>query len=233
MSEKIELVQRVEFIRKMCAGKKVLHLGCTDYPYTKEAIENSRLLHFELDKITDELYGFDFDQKGIDILADAGVKNLYRADLEKLDEVNLDKTFDVIMAGEMIEHLSNPGLFLRGIKRFMNKDTSLVITTINAYSGMRFLVYGLRGKGGSNEPVHPDHVAYYSYKTLNMILQRENLFVKDFVFYDVGPEHRKFNRWFYNFFNDVCVKFSPQLSDGVIAVCQLSDMSDNSQAVRS
>lgn len=231
MSKKIELVQRVEFIKKICAGKKVLHLGCTDYPYTKEAIDNNRLLHFELEKIASELYGFDFDQKGIDILSNAGVENLYRADLEKLEEVELDKTFDVIIAGEMIEHLSNPGLFLRGIKRFMNKDTSLVITTINAYSGMRFLIYGLRGKGGENEPVHTDHVAYYSFRTLKLVVQRENLFVKDFVFYDVGPEHRPFIRWFYNFFNDVCVKISPQLSDGVIAVCRLSDATDNSLAV--
>ena len=223
MSKRFELVQRVEFIKKMCAGKKVLHLGCTDHPFTRQMIDNNMLLHFELGKIATELYGFDFDQEGIDVLSEAGVGNLYRADLEKLEEVNLNQTFDVIIAGEMIEHLSNPGLFLRGIKRFMNKDTDLVITTINAYSGMRFLIYGLRGKGGENEPVHPDHVAYYSYKTLNLVLQREKLYVKEFAFYDLGKEHRPFGRWFYNLFNDVCVKVSPQLCDGVIAVCKLSD----------
>jgi hypothetical protein len=222
MSKKFGLVQRVEFIKKACVGKKVLHLGCTDYPFTKRAIENNMLLHFEIEKTARELYGFDFDQKGIDVLTQAGGKNLFRADLEKLEDVKLDETFDVIIAGEMIEHLSNPGLFLRGIQRFMNKDTQLIITTINAYSGMRFIIYGLRGKGGENEPVHPDHVAYYSYKTLNLVLEREKLKINEFVFYDVGPEHRQFNRWFYNLFNDVCVKFSPQLSDGVIAVCQVN-----------
>jgi len=179
------------------------------------------LLHFELEKVAVSLYGFDFDQKGIDTLTELGGKNLFRADLEKLEEVDLDETFDVIIAGEMIEHLSNPGLFLRGIRRFMNPTTKLVITTINAYSGMRYLIYGLRGKGGINEPVHQDHVAYYSYKTLSLVVQRENLQIKEFLFYDLGKEHRPFNRWFYNLFNDVCVKFSPQLSDGVIAVCGL------------
>jgi SAM-dependent methyltransferase len=179
------------------------------------------LLHFELDKTASELYGFDFDERGLEILRDSGVKNLYRADLEKLEEVDLDETFDVIIAGEMIEHLSNPGLFLRGIKRFMNKDTDLIITTINAYCAFRFIIYGLRGKGGANEPVHPDHVAYYSYKTLNLIIERENLRVKKFYFYDIGVEHRPFNRWFYNLFNDICVKISPQMCDGVIAVCNL------------
>jgi SAM-dependent methyltransferase len=221
MNKRFELIQRVEFIKKACAGKKVLHLGCTNYPYTKEALENDMLLHFELDKTASELYGFDFDERGLEILRDSGVKNLYRADLEKLEEVDLDETFDVIIAGEMIEHLSNPGLFLRGIKRFMNKDTDLIITTINAYCAFRFIIYGLRGKGGANEPVHPDHVAYYSYKTLNLIIERENLRVKKFYFYDIGVEHRPFNRWFYNLFNDICVKISPQMCDGVIAVCNL------------
>ena len=221
MNKKIEKVQRVEFIRAACNGKKVLHLGCTNYPYTKEAIDTNALLHFELGKIADEVYGFDFDQAGIDILSQHGTKNLFRADLEKLDEVALDKKFDVIIAGEMIEHLNNPGLFLQGIKRFMNADTSLIITTINAYCAMRFWSYFLRGNGGINEPVHPDHVAYYSFATLKLLINRADLNVKDFLFYDVGIEHRPHSRWYYKFINDVSVWFSPQTSDGVIAVCSL------------
>jgi hypothetical protein len=223
MNRKFELVQRVDFIKKTCVGKKVLHLGCTNYPYTKESLENDILLHFEIEKIAGELYGFDFDQKGIDVLEESGAKNLFRADLEKLEDVPLDETFDVIIAGEMIEHLSNPGLFLKGIQRFMNAQTNLVITTINAYSAMRFMIYGLRGRGGALEPVHPDHVAYYSYKTLSLAVERENLQVRDFLFYDLGTEHRKFNRWFLNAFNDAAVSVSPHLCDGVIAVCGLPE----------
>ena len=222
MPKPIELVQRVDLIKRISTGKKVLHLGCTNWPYTKEAIDNSMLLHFDLAKIARELYGFDFDQEGLDILESHGTGNLYRADLEKLDEVPLDETFDVIIAGEMIEHLNNPGKFLQGIQRFMNPETDLVITTINAYSALRFMIYVLRGKGGVNEPVHPDHVCYFSYKTLNLIIERAGLYVRKFYFYDIGSGHRPFNRWFYNFFNDVSVKIFPQLSDGVIAVCKLS-----------
>ena len=221
MNNKFRVVQRVEFIKSICAGKKVLHLGCTNYPYTEDAIENDMLLHLQLSESTRTLVGFDFDQKGLDILSKAGVDSLYRADLENLDEVPINETFDVIIGGEMIEHLSNPGRFLTGIQRFMDANTQLVITTINAYCAMRFLIYGLRGKGGKNEPVHPDHVAYYSYATLNLMLERSGLGVKEFLFYDIGVEHRPFNRWFYNVFNDVAVRFVPQFSDGIIAVVAL------------
>ena len=64
-------------------------------------------------------HGLDFDQEGLDILKKNGIGNLYQGDLENLQAVKLDETFDVIIAGEMIEHLNNPGLFLNGIKRFM------------------------------------------------------------------------------------------------------------------
>lgn len=221
MKETFDLVQRVDFIKAVCKGQKVLHLGCTNYPYTEESIENKMLLHFELEKIASEIYGFDFDQRGLDILEQHGSKNLFRVDLEQLDQVALDEKFDVIVGGEMIEHLSNPGLFLTGIKRFMSDDTRLVLTTINAYCALRFMMYGLRGRGGKNEPVHPDHVSYYSFRTLNLILERQDLKLKEFYFYDIGEEHRPFNRWFYNVFNDICVRISPQLSDGIIAVASL------------
>jgi SAM-dependent methyltransferase len=222
MRREFELVQRLEMLRSVCSGKKVLHLGCTNYPYTNDAISNNMLLHFDLEKRASLLYGFDFDQEGIDILGAHGTRNLFRADLEDLDKVALDETFDVIIAGEMIEHLNNPGLFLNGIKRFMRPDTQLVITTINAYCGMRFWMYGLRGKGGKNEPVHPDHTAYYSYSTLLLLLKRHSLSVERFCFYDQGKEHRPHSPGWVNFINDVSVRFAPQWADGVIAVCRLS-----------
>ena len=223
MTESLQLVQRLDFIKRISKGKSVLHLGCTNWPYTLEAIEAGTLLHKDLAEVSRELYGFDFDQEGIDVLASKGFDNLYRADLQKLSDVQLDKKFDVIIAGEMIEHLNNPGEFLAGIKRFMNRDTQLVITTINAYSGMRFFVYGLRGHKGTLEPVHPDHVAYYSYSTLKLLVERHGFEVAKFVFYDLGDEHRPHNGKLRNFINDVCVKIAPQWADGVIAVCKIAD----------
>ena len=223
MKEKFEMVDRVTFIKNACVGKKVLHLGCTDYPFTEEVIKNEMLLHFELGRVARELYGFDFDERGIKILSDAGVENLYFSNLEKLEEVDLDETFDVIIAGEIIEHLSNPGLFLKGIQRFMNPKTILLITTINAYCGMRMLTYGFRGRGGAHEPVHPDHVAYYSYSTLKVLIERENLRVRRFAFYNTGEEHRKLAAWKQKLANDISVLIARQWAEGIIAECRLSN----------
>ncbi len=220
--KKIPLVHRVEYLKKVCEGKKVLHLGCTNWPYTEGALASNSLLHLTLGNVASELWGLDADRDGLAVLQEGGVRNILYADLEKLDELELSEQFDVIIAGEMIEHLSNPGLFLRGIKRFMRPDSRLVITTINAYCGFRVFYYGLRGRGGSVEPVHPDHVSYYSYSTIHHLLSREDLVARSFMFYDLGPEHRPTNRFFLNWINDLCMIFAPQLADGLIVEASLS-----------
>ena len=221
MQKDFALVQRLEIIKDFCSGKKVLHLGCTNYPYTKEAIDSDMLLHFELEKICSDLWGLDGDEKGIDIIRSHCTNQLLNGDLENLAEVPIEGTFEVIVAGEMIEHLNNPGLFLNGIKRFMNKNSVLLLTTINAYCAMRFFYYGARGRRGKAEPVHPDHVAYYSYSTLKLLLERHELRMDRFLYYDLGYEHRPHVRWFLKIVNDVSVRFVPQWADGVIAICRL------------
>jgi cyclopropane fatty-acyl-phospholipid synthase-like methyltransferase len=217
-----KLVQRLDTIRSICKGKSVLHLGCADSPYTDQAVANGTLLHADLAKTASELVGLDFEEESLAKLRSLGFDNLYQADLEALEKVDLNRTFDVIIAGEMIEHLNNPGLFLNGIRRFMSPETQLVITTVNSYCGMRFFHYALTKGGGINEPVHPDHVAYYSYGTLRKLVERHGLEVSDFYFYDLGREHRKTARWILRVFNDISVAFARQLADGVIAVCRLA-----------
>ncbi len=217
----IELKDRVSAIMEACRGKRVLHLGCTNSPYTAESIQEGSLLHSRIAEIAQSVHGFDNDTASLEMMRKAGHESLHEADLENLEETGFSEEVDVIVAGEMIEHLSNPGRFLDGVKTMMGPETILLITTINAYSALRNLQYALRGRGGVNEPVHPDHVAYYSYSTLRLLLDRSGFDIDDFMFYDIGPEHRVHMKWFYRLLNDVCVSVSKQSSDGIIAFCKL------------
>ncbi|MEZ5316631.1 MAG: methyltransferase domain-containing protein [Vicinamibacterales bacterium] len=215
------LVQRVEFVTAICRGRSVLHLGCTNHPYTAEALRSGTLLHSQIQAVASRVVGFDADAGGLETLRQLGVTDLHRADLERLDAVDVAETFDVVVAGEIVEHLANPGLFLAGVRRFMHPASRLVVTTVNAYCGLRFVLYALRGRGGTREPVHPDHVAYYSYATLGLLLRRHGFHVDECAFYDLGREHRPHNPWYYNLTNDVLVTLSRQLADGLVAVCSL------------
>ena len=56
-------------------------------------------------------------------------------EVHKGDAMNMpfkDKTFDSIVAGDVIEHLENPSKFLRECKRVLKNDGTLVISTPNA-----------------------------------------------------------------------------------------------------
>ncbi|MBK9063697.1 MAG: class I SAM-dependent methyltransferase [Acidobacteria bacterium] len=214
------LVQRLEFLDGICRDRSVLHFGCTNWPYTQTMLDAGGLLHVRLAKTASDLWGLDSDPDGLRALEAAGVPNLVRGDAEALGACSLDRTFDVVLAGEILEHLSNPGLFLRGVRRFLAPDGRLVLTTVNAYCGVRFAQYFFRGRGGAAEPVHPDHVAYYSYRTLTHLLEREGYVVESFRFYDLGDEHVPFvprrilvaNRFF--------SRLAPWTADGVVAVCK-------------
>jgi SAM-dependent methyltransferase len=221
MTSRRKPVDRTEFILQSCAGKSVLHLGCTNYPYTEVSLANEMLLHSRIDAVSTRLVGIDNDREGIELLKGKVGGEIFLADLEHLEDLEFSDVLNVIIAGEIIEHLNNPGLFLNGVKRFMSPESTLVLTTINAYSAMRFLYYGVRGRGGVAEPVHPDHVAYYSYSTLKLLLERHGMRVDNILFYDLGHEHRPHNRWFLNLANDIGVRIASQWSDGLIAVCRL------------
>ena len=215
------LVQRVDYILSQCEGKRVLHLGCTNWPYTENSLADGTLLHSAIRERCSDLYGIDADENGLELLRQKGFDNLYTANLEALEDFDITSTFDLVIAGEMIEHLNNPGLFLKGIKRFLAPGADLLITTVNAYCFVRALLYAFKGRGGENEPVHPDHVAYYSYSTLRLLLKRHGFDNTEILFYDIGTEHRPHNRRLINLANDVAVKLFPQLSDGLIAKCRV------------
>ncbi len=217
-----QLIDRVSYLVDACHDQRVLHLGCTNAPYTAQSIADGSLLHDRLAEVSAELWGVDQDRDGLEVLASRGTQNLVEADLHSLHRATLPSDLQVIVAGEIIEHLSNPGLFLDSVRRVMTGDTRLIITTINAYCAMRFARYALRGRGGIAEPVHPDHVAYYSYSTLHQLLRRHGMAVTNFAFYDLGKEHRPHNRSSLNLINDVCVAISRQLADGLVCDCRLS-----------
>ena len=45
-------VNRERFIIDCCKDKKVLHLGCADWPYTEERIQDGSWLHEKISNVT-------------------------------------------------------------------------------------------------------------------------------------------------------------------------------------
>jgi hypothetical protein len=153
---------RDRFLQEYVKGKTVLHGGCVDSELLEERIATKRLLHDLLGTTAKEIVGVDVDCEGISEMLQKGYKNIYCADIESWD---YDGKFDVIVLGEIIEHIDNCGLLLQSVKRFCHSDTTVVFTTPNNYYFL-FWVYSLLGK----ESIHPDHNYLFSFNSLKSLL---------------------------------------------------------------
>jgi predicted TPR repeat methyltransferase len=211
------LTDRVTYLVNECKGKRVLHLGCTDWPWTEERIKSGLLLHPKLNAAASFLAGVDADPAGVDAFRKIGYTETYVDNVEMFSNPAVcNGKFDVIVAGEIIEHLENPGLFLRGVQKLMTPSTELIITTVNAYCFFRFVFYVVR-----REDVHPDHNYYFSPVVLRKLITRCGLEVVDFKQYPIGLEIRPICRRSFVLLDDISRLFFPRASDGVIFKARL------------
>jgi len=105
---KVGIVEdRLEVISKYAYGKRILDLGCVGEG------PSPSWLHFSLVQWGKEVLGVDIDKTKINRLRKLG----YNVICGNAERIKINKKFDVVIAGELIEHLSNPGLFLENIKK--------------------------------------------------------------------------------------------------------------------
>ena len=172
------VVNRDVELVKLCTDKKILHMGCADMPYTMQ--RGDRLLHAQLDKVTGDgqLWGLDMSEEGVRYLEELGFKDIICANVEDTSEQIRDMQFDILLAAEILEHVDNPGLFIQNLVDAMSDTTELIMTTPNATSIRGFLYSMLR-----QEKVHPDHNYYFSYRTLQQLLQKFGLECREVYYY--------------------------------------------------
>lgn len=167
---------RDEAICAICAGKRVLHLGATDSPFTMEKLEGGLLLHQRLAACCGELYGVDIDAKAIEYLREHGISNIDYFDMNQLGTLPFKP--EVIVFGEIIEHLENLKLALGNLRSIMTENTKLVISTPNMFYGMLFLNAFIKQR----EQIHREHVVGFTYGSLKQLLEVNGFIIDEFHF---------------------------------------------------
>ena len=108
-----------------------------------------------------DVVGIDINEEQIGKLQAAG----YSVQLADARDFDLDRRFDVVFAGELIEHLDDVRGFLRSVRRHLTPGGRLVLTTPNAFYFGNF-VYRVGGRAR----VHPEHTCWYCEDTLRRVL---------------------------------------------------------------
>ncbi|MBI4434414.1 class I SAM-dependent methyltransferase [Candidatus Uhrbacteria bacterium] len=215
----IELVRsRNEFITSYCTGKRVLHLGCAESGNAAQSIDHGTLLHQRLLDVATAVTGVDLDGKSIALLRQQGMSNLVEGDVEQLDALALDGPFDVVVAGEILEHLSNPGRCLDGVSRLMERfGATLLLTVPNAFS----VRHAIPMAAWRKEFVMPDHTAYFSPSTLTALLGRYHLQIERFYAHSNTEQiASRSKRALKRVLDATLFTLAPQLAEGLIAVAR-------------
>jgi hypothetical protein len=165
-----EPVQREDFLIELSRNKRVLHFGFTDAPFTKISLDGGRMLHCRIKEVAASLYGVDVDSAAVEIYRrTTGDTCNAILDIEAEPDItgDLRNKYDLLLFGEILEHLKNPGNGLAHLHTICaaNPASKLVVTVPNAFS---VLFFGAAVNG--HEIVHPDHYYWFSPVTLKKLL---------------------------------------------------------------
>jgi 2-polyprenyl-3-methyl-5-hydroxy-6-metoxy-1,4-benzoquinol methylase len=204
-------------------GRTVAHLGFADTGCELTRGNDGSWLHARLAPVSLGLVGLDVDREAVDEARSAGFE-AYAVDctgVRDVERLGLGQ-FDVVLLGELIEHVDDSGALLDAAATLMAPDGILVVTTPNARRLMDVLLAAV-----GREIVHPDHVAIYSARTLVGALERRGFAVVELLTY-MNPRAGR-RPWSLKellltlgleFQRALATTVSPYLADGLIAVAR-------------
>ena len=166
------ITDRCKYIPKLVQGLRVLDIGCVEH--NLENRKRGHWLHDRLVQSADSVLGLDYEVDQVEQMKREG----YDAIAADATDFSLSKEFDAIVAGELIEHVLNPGLFLECARKHLAPNGILIMTTPNA----NCLVYFLENLILGHEIDNPDHVSIYSPTTISLLLKKSGYTVDGIVF---------------------------------------------------
>jgi SAM-dependent methyltransferase len=171
-------VDRMAYVVDSARGRRVLDCGvvgetCDETDARVEAIVSS--LHFRVVDAARAAVGVDYASDAV-----ARLRERYpRLDLRACDVETIDvalageEPFDLVILGDLVEHLGNPGRALDAVRNVLTADGSLLVTTPNAF-GLPNILRFAAGRYREGD----DHVASYSKFTLGNLLRRHGFRVE-------------------------------------------------------
>lgn len=166
-----------------CKNKRVLHLGCSSGKYIEDRIKRGTFLHGILNETASQLAGLDIDAQSLETMRKIGFSHLYQGNAEKLETSGIKDKFEVVIAGDLLEHITCPGAMLNGVLNLLETNGKFIISTNNAF-GLHYQIK--RWLGRYTE--HFEHVCFYSPETLAHLFERHNYkILKLYGAYTVPP----------------------------------------------
>ena len=163
-------IERKIFLKELCAGKDIVHLGCVDHSIEmiEKKLKRGKWLHKELVESANRCLGIDLNKEGLDHIEKAhGISDLLCTNIiEKDCREILDHKWDYFLIPEVLEHQDNPVWFLKEIReKYQPCVNEFVITVPNAFDlGQQSILKR------NTEAVNSDHRFWFTPYTLAKVL---------------------------------------------------------------
>lgn len=144
---------RIEFICGRVAGRTVLDIGCVAHDEAR--MESSDWLHRRIAHLAASCVGADVLDEGVAAMTNAGFDAVCHDLSNGLGPLAARGPFQVMVAGELIEHVANLDMLFAAAAAGLAADGELIITTPNPYAPARVRA-GRRGDVWENA----DHIMY-------------------------------------------------------------------------
>src|ERR1039458_3236005 len=157
---------RIEIVREFCRGKIVLDLGCVNHD--TENAGSEQWLHKAVVESAAEALGVDYLEDQVDILRQRGFQVIV-GDVNK--PLAIERKFDVIVVGNLIEHLSSFEGLLNNLRELLARGGVVLISTANPFFREQYFYSALK----NDILVNQEHTCWIDPVTLDQLSRRFGL----------------------------------------------------------
>jgi 2-polyprenyl-3-methyl-5-hydroxy-6-metoxy-1,4-benzoquinol methylase len=153
---------KIRFAVERCRDKRVLDIGCVAH---EPQVFNSRhFLHRAIHAVAAKTTGLDLHAEGAEHMRSRG----FDVRVGNAEGFDLGDTFDVIYAGDIIEHLTNIDGFMRSVDAHLAEGGMLIVATPNPWFWRNIAWSVLRPE----VPNNPEHTCWFCPRTWRQLAER-------------------------------------------------------------
>lgn len=162
-------LKRVRKISKYTKGKKFLDVGC-----------NAGYAVYAAQQLGFDAFGIELDCETVsEAQEEFGKENFKCTTIQEFAKT--DQKFDVIYTSEVIEHVPDPGSFLKAVSDLLVEGGVLYLTTPD---GNHFMLPKDFASWADVKP--PEHIIYFSKKGLKILLEKQGFKIEK-TFFNFKP----------------------------------------------
>jgi SAM-dependent methyltransferase len=180
---------RADTIIDWVRGPNVLDVGCAAHVPEPG---NPYWIHGRLREKFPDMAGIDISERNIGFLRERGFGNLHVASAETF---TLERRFETVFSGELIEHLANPGAFLIRAREHLAPGGRIVLTTPYPFA-LLYQMYAFMKYPKTCQNL--EHTCWFCPQTMTVLAERLGLKV---IHWELIADYRLDDpSWKYRFF---------------------------------